>query len=82
VHLFNTYLLNVAEPVYYIHLLLCYRVDGKNHYSKTRYRVMNEGDTLLAYCPILALRTAHRHFLASHTAYRLTTKTTIFGVSI
>jgi len=82
VHLFNTYLLNVAEPVYYIHLLLCYRVDGKNNYSKTGYRVMNEGDTLHAYCPIFTLHTAYRHFLALRAAYRLTIKTTIFGVSI
>ena len=35
-----------------------------------------------AYRLILALRTAHRNFLASRTAYRLTTKTTILGVSI
>jgi len=43
-----------------------------------------EDDPLLrtAYCPILALRTAYRHYLASRTAYRLTTKTTILGVSI
>jgi len=34
-----------------------------------------------AYRPILALRFAYHHFLASRTAYRLKTKTTIFGVS-
>ena len=46
-----------------------------------------EGDTpppplRTAYRPILALRTAYRHFSVSRTAYPLTTKTTIFGVSI
>jgi len=35
-----------------------------------------------AYRSILALRTAYRHFLALRTAYRLTSKTTILGVSI
>jgi len=35
-----------------------------------------EGDTPLplAYCPILAVRSAYRYFLASRIAYRLTTK--------
>ena len=35
-----------------------------------------------ALCSILALHTAYRHFLASRTAYCLTTKTTILAVSI
>jgi len=59
------------------HLRLLYFSNTWNH----------EGDTPLpplrtAYRSILALRTAYRHFLASRTAYRLTTKTTILGVSI
>ena len=47
---------------------------------------MYEGDTpsplRTAYRSILAFRTAYRHVLASRTAYHLTTKTTIFGISI
>ena len=36
----------------------------------------------LAYCVPLYFGIAYRHFLASRTAYRLTTKTTNLGVSI